>query len=86
MQFSTIAVSFLASVAVATPAMRRSLYKRGYTPCSDTFYGNADCCSVDILGVADLDCATGKSDVLKVHPASFVNPEQKNPMLIRIYK
>lgn len=62
MQFSTLAVSFLASVAIATPAMRKSLYKRqDYTPCSDTLYSNADCCSVDVLGVADLDCATGKS-------------------------
>lgn len=62
MQFSTVAISFLASVAIATPAMRKSLYTRQeYTPCSDTLYSNADCCSVDVLGVADLDCETGTS-------------------------
>ena len=26
--------------------------------CGDLLYGNAQCCSVDVLGVADLDCTT----------------------------
>lgn len=60
MQFSTVFTSFLVSLAVASPATRKSLYTRqDYTPCGDTLYSQAQCCAVDVLGVADLNCETG---------------------------
>ncbi|KAF3766717.1 hypothetical protein M406DRAFT_53268 [Cryphonectria parasitica EP155] len=49
--FTIIAVLFLSTVA-ASPVVE----KRQYAACSG-LYDTAQCCSVDVLGVADLDCA-----------------------------
>lgn len=84
MQFSIIVLSFLASIAIASPAKRNgggggdggsgggSSGGGGsggggsggggtttYVPCTDTLYSQAECCDVDVLGVADLNCAIG---------------------------
>ncbi|KAI1099479.1 cerato-ulmin [Jackrogersella minutella] len=57
MQLSTFFVTLLASAVVANPA------KRGYdgdnfAPCAPGLYSSPQCCATDVLGVADLDCAT----------------------------
>lgn len=86
MQFTTIAFSFLATFALASPAKRGGGGGGGdggdggsgsggdgsgsggdgsgsgsgsYVACTSTLYSQASCCSVDVLGVADLNCATG---------------------------
>jgi hypothetical protein len=30
-----------------------------YNPCTGALYSNPQCCSTDVLGVADLDCGNG---------------------------
>lgn len=54
MRTSFIALATLFAGGIAMPA---TLSKRTFT-CSS---GTANCCDVDILGVADLNCETGKS-------------------------
>ncbi|KAI1139893.1 cerato-ulmin [Hypoxylon sp. FL0543] len=59
MQLSTLFVTFLATAVLANPTKRG--YPNGggvpYDACSG-LYDSAQCCSTDVLGVADLDCAT----------------------------
>jgi hypothetical protein len=64
MQFFTIA-SVLASVAVALalPGGPGSGGDTSYVPCTGDLYSNAQCCAVDVLGVADLNCATRKFSI-----------------------
>ncbi|CAF9935574.1 MAG: Fungal hydrophobin [Heterodermia speciosa] len=63
MQFSAI-VTLLAGVstAVAVPAMKR----QASAVCSG-LQGQAQCCATDVLGVADLNCATPPSPPRDVH-------------------
>lgn len=56
--FATIFAS--ASVAWAAPAELKS---RQSLVCSGT-YSNAQCCATDVLGLADLNCANRKLNVL----------------------
>ncbi|KAI0112762.1 cerato-ulmin [Hypoxylon sp. NC0597] len=55
MQLSTLFVTFLASAVFANPTKRG--YADIYDPCSG-LYDSAQCCATDVLGVADLDCAS----------------------------
>ncbi|KAI1759601.1 cerato-ulmin [Hypoxylon sp. FL1150] len=62
MQLSTLFVTVLATAVIATPSKRGNYPNGGgdgtpYVACSGT-YPDAQCCSTDVLGVADLDCAT----------------------------
>lgn len=57
MKFFAAATLFVAGVLAApspNTANSRSLL------CSPGLYSNAQCCAVDVLGVADLNCATRK--------------------------
>ncbi|KAH9907794.1 fungal hydrophobin [Xylariomycetidae sp. FL2044] len=56
MQFTTLLVSFLASAVMASPAKRNDT-PVPYDACSG-LYDTLQCCATDVLGVADLDCAT----------------------------
>jgi hypothetical protein len=60
MQLSTILTAFLAgaSVTMAIPAMIRQA-----TPVCTGTDSNAQCCATDVLGVADLNCATRKLSI-----------------------
>ncbi|OAQ60493.1 fungal hydrophobin domain-containing protein [Pochonia chlamydosporia 170] len=51
------AVALFAGAALAHPA---ALAARD-GPCPDLLYSVAQCCSTDVLGVADLDCSTPSS-------------------------
>lgn len=58
MYFSTeLIVAALAAVAVAVPA---ALTPRQLPICSG-LNSNGQCCAVDVLGIADLDCEDRKS-------------------------
>ncbi|RYP55997.1 hypothetical protein DL769_009997 [Monosporascus sp. CRB-8-3] len=67
MYFATFIATFLAGTAMAVPAAVEALAgygsppPSGYDPCSG-LYDSAQCCATDVLGVADLDCAS-PSDV-----------------------
>jgi hypothetical protein len=39
-----------------------------FNPCAGALYSNPQCCSTDVLGVADLDCANGKFSPCLVQP------------------
>ncbi|KAI0016270.1 hydrophobin precursor [Xylariomycetidae sp. FL0641] len=61
MQFTAVVVSFLATLAMASPAKRGGGGEGGdYVACSG-IYSSAQCCATDVLGVADLDCANPSS-------------------------
>lgn len=51
MQFTLPTAALFLSLAVASPLAER----QAYVPCSG-LYDTAQCCSTDVLGVADLDC------------------------------
>ncbi|XXG97459.1 hypothetical protein Hte_003760 [Hypoxylon texense] len=63
MQLSTFFVTVLATAVLASPSKRN--YPNGgeggnptpYDACSG-LYDSLQCCATDVLGVADLDCAT----------------------------
>ncbi|KAI0181748.1 cerato-ulmin [Hypoxylon sp. FL1284] len=57
MQFSTFFVSILATAVMASPSKRGYPTGEPYDPCSG-LYDSAQCCATDVLGVADLDCAS----------------------------
>lgn len=44
----------LLPLALASPALQA---RQGYIPCSGV-YNAAECCAVDVLGVADLECGS----------------------------
>lgn len=76
MQFSIIAISFLASFAMAGPAKRGggggdsgsgsgsgsggSGSTTAYDPCTSLLDSQPLCCATDVLGLVSLDCAVGK--------------------------
>ncbi|RYP46736.1 hypothetical protein DL768_007083 [Monosporascus sp. mg162] len=55
MYFATFIAAFLAGTAMAAPATVEA--RTSYDPCSG-LYDSAQCCATDVLGVADLDCAS----------------------------
>ncbi|KAI1091189.1 hydrophobin precursor [Rostrohypoxylon terebratum] len=55
MQFTTLLVTFMASAVLATPGYNAD---GSYFACNPGLYSNPQCCSVDVLGVADLNCAS----------------------------
>ncbi|KAI0127600.1 hydrophobin [Xylariales sp. AK1849] len=62
MQLITLLLPFLATAVLATPSFNRRNDTGGgggssYVACTSLLYGTAQCCSTDVLGVADLDCA-----------------------------
>ncbi|KAI0161312.1 hydrophobin [Xylariaceae sp. FL1272] len=62
MQFSTVFVALFATIAVAAPGGGSGGSGSGgsttpYDACSG-LYDTLQCCATDVLGVADLDCAT----------------------------
>jgi hypothetical protein len=57
MQFITFAVTLFTTSVLSAPAPGSGVAERQtYTPCSG-LYDTAQCCAVDVLGVADLNCA-----------------------------
>ncbi|KAI0880093.1 hydrophobin precursor [Annulohypoxylon maeteangense] len=66
MQFTTFIVSFMASAVLATPSYGPD---GTYFACNPGLYSNAQCCATDVLGVADLDCATPSSEL--INPSQF---------------
>ncbi|KAI0809412.1 fungal hydrophobin [Xylaria sp. FL0064] len=72
MQLTTLFVSLLATAVVASPAKRNGGGGGGGTPydaCPDGLYSVPQCCATDVLGVADLDCASPSA--VPSSPASF---------------
>lgn len=59
MQFTTIAAIFFAGLAAAVPTSQVA-ERGGYAPCSG-LYSTGQCCATDVLGVADVNCASRKS-------------------------
>ncbi|RYP01953.1 hypothetical protein DL766_010594 [Monosporascus sp. MC13-8B] len=62
MRFATFVATFLAGTAMAIPTAEKARTDHGntpssYDPCSG-LYDSAQCCATDVLGVADLDCAS----------------------------
>ncbi|KAI1457907.1 hydrophobin precursor [Annulohypoxylon moriforme] len=55
MQFITALVTFMASAVLASPGYGGD---GSYVACNPGLYSNPQCCATDVLGVADLDCAT----------------------------
>ena len=55
MRTSFITAFALFAGAMAIPATK--VQRQTYTPCTS---GNANCCDVNVLGIADLDCESGK--------------------------
>ncbi|EXF82466.1 hypothetical protein CFIO01_05189 [Colletotrichum fioriniae PJ7] len=56
MQFTTAFVSILATAVIAIPTGNTG-GGSSYVACSG-FYSSLQCCATDVLGVADLDCAS----------------------------
>ena len=62
MKFSTTIILFAAS-ALALPTSQDSQAKKAASPyCAPGLFNQAQCCSTDVAGVANLDCATRKFD------------------------
>ncbi|GAB7333087.1 hypothetical protein MBLNU13_g04762t1 [Cladosporium sp. NU13] len=58
MKFSTTIILFTAS-ALALPTSQDSQAKKAASPyCAPGLFNQAQCCSTDVAGVANLDCAT----------------------------
>lgn len=57
MQFTLVAL-LIGAVAASPAALLARLATRDSDPCSGTLYGISQCCSADVLGVADRDCST----------------------------
>ena len=66
MQLTAFLATLLATAVVATPVANEVRTGGGgggggsYDPCSG-LYDSAQCCATDVLGVADLDCASRKT-------------------------
>ncbi|KAK4188643.1 Trihydrophobin [Podospora australis] len=54
MQFSVAIVALFAGIAAALPTSEVES-RQLYAPCSG-LYSNAQCCGVDVLSLADIDC------------------------------
>ena len=63
-------VLFLAGAAMAQPA---HLVDRQAMVCGGTLYSQAQCCSTDVLGVADLDCAV-RTSMIPLQPRIYIKP------------
>lgn len=60
MQFTTVFVTLLATAVMANPVDKRTGGNpTPYDACSG-LYDTLECCATDVLGVADLDCASRK--------------------------
>lgn len=63
MQFTTALIAIFASIAIAAPTgdghNGGGSTPAPYDPCSG-LYDSAQCCATDVLGVANLDCASRK--------------------------
>ncbi|KAK1472532.1 hypothetical protein CTAM01_16373 [Colletotrichum tamarilloi] len=57
MQFATALVSILATAVIAIPTGNTGGGSAPYDACSG-LYDSLQCCATDLLGVADLDCAS----------------------------
>ncbi|RYP62795.1 hypothetical protein DL771_009571 [Monosporascus sp. 5C6A] len=57
MLFATFIATFLAGTAMAAPAAVEARTGGSYDACSG-LYDSLQCCATDVLGVADLDCAS----------------------------
>ncbi|RYO86676.1 hypothetical protein DL764_008970 [Monosporascus ibericus] len=58
MYFATFIATLLAGTAMAIPAAVDARNpSTNYDPCSG-LYDSAQCCATDVLGIADLDCAS----------------------------
>jgi hypothetical protein len=69
--FTTIfAVSGLIASVVATPAY----FQRRQTDVCAT--GTPQCCDVDVLGIADLDCSTRKSSMIMLVSQYYISMER----------
>ncbi|KAK5631222.1 hypothetical protein RRF57_006936 [Xylaria bambusicola] len=58
MEFTTMFITLLATTAMANPVKRNGGNPTPYDACPDGLYSNLQCCATDILGVADLNCAS----------------------------
>lgn len=86
MQLSTLFVTVLATAVVASPSKRGNYPGSGeggnptpYDACSG-LYDSLQCCSTDVLGVADLDCGTRKNLTLQ----DIVAPDDQNLLTISL--
>ncbi|KAI3327751.1 Cryparin [Xylariaceae sp. AK1471] len=61
MQFTTLIISFLATAVMASPSKRTGTPPPPYDACPDGLYSVPQCCATDVLGVADLNCASPSS-------------------------
>lgn len=69
MQLSTLLMSLMASLAIAVPTGGGGGGDGGgggggstpYAACTSLVYSQAQCCSADVGGVADLTCASGET-------------------------
>ncbi|KAK1720378.1 hypothetical protein CaCOL14_004730 [Colletotrichum acutatum] len=57
MQFTTALVSILATAVIAIPTGNTGGGSAPYDACSG-LYDSLQCCATDVLGVANLDCAS----------------------------
>lgn len=62
MQFTTVLVSILATAVIAIPTGNTGGGSAPYVACPSGLYSNLQCCATDVLGVANLDCASRKSE------------------------
>ncbi|KAF4494614.1 hypothetical protein FAGAP_9256 [Fusarium agapanthi] len=53
---SSAATSAPGSSTKSAPSSSTSAAAANFDPCSDSLYGNPECCSLDVLGVADVEC------------------------------
>ncbi|KAJ8131469.1 hypothetical protein O1611_g2153 [Lasiodiplodia mahajangana] len=69
MQFTTLFITLLASAVMANPVKRTGTPPTPYDACPDGLYSVEQCCATDVLGVADLDCASPSA--VPSSPSSF---------------
>lgn len=65
MQLTTFLSTLLAATVIAVPTTGGGGGGGGsppapYVACPDGLYSSPQCCATDVLGLADLDCATRK--------------------------
>ncbi|KAG5761732.1 hypothetical protein H9Q72_010151 [Fusarium xylarioides] len=53
---SSAATSAPGSSTESAPSSSTSAAAANFDPCPDSLYGNPECCSLDVLGVADVEC------------------------------
>lgn len=75
----TFATFAAALTAVAGFAMAAPREQRSYSPCSG-LYSTAQCCAVNVLGIADLDCANRTLLPLFASPSTLRGRETQAPL------